>query len=158
METEIKAAETLLNQGQPIPIGAPWLFRLFGKKHLIVRVKQPSAGTMLRVTRLRLSMGVTDDFLANITVDDALKLQVKHTGTVSKMTALLLLGGKKRGWLFGRLLAKYLQEAMPFNAMLHIMQVVVLGGGIADFIDFIRLTRTMRLTEPTMSQQTQKRS
>lgn len=152
--TEIQAARLILNEGVEIPVPAPLLFRLFGKKIIHLTIKQPSAGVALRITKLRLGMEVNDEELENITVDKALALQVKHTNTVCRIVALLVLGGKKRGWLFSRLLGFWLKEKLPFQNMLAIMVTATLGGGVEDFINTIRLTRMLRLTMPNNQSQT----
>ncbi len=154
--TELQAAKTLLDEGVRIPIPAPLFLRMFGKKNINLSIKQPSAGTSLRVIKYRLSMEVTDDFMNDLSVDDALKLQVKHGFKIARITALLILGGKLRGWLFSRLLASFLMERIQFKTMLSVMMLATLGSGVEDFTDTIRLTRMLRLTAPKLSQETQK--
>lgn len=151
---EIKAAQNILQKGVEIIIPAPFFMRLFRKKTLKLKIGMPSAGLSLRVIERRLKMNITDDELADLTVDKALALQVKHSYDVAYMVALLVLGGKKRGW-FARPLASYLLNKMPFATLLDIMTVATLGGGVEDFINTIRLTRLLRLTMPNQSQTAQ---
>lgn len=154
--TEIKAARTILDEGVPLEVATPSLFRLFGKKVFTLRVTQPKAGTGLRITVLRLKMGISDEDFDTMTIEDALRHQVKHTDTVARIVALVLLRGRLRGWLFSRLLGYYLRENCHYKTLLNIMQIVTLDNGLEDFLTIIRLTELLILTEPNLSQETQR--
>jgi hypothetical protein len=142
----------------PLVLPAPLFLRLFKKKRIVVSISQPTAGTSLRCLEQRLKIALTDEQLEDISLQQAQELQVKHTKTIARIVAILILGGKKRSWLFARLLAGWLTEALPFSKLLDIVVLATLGAGTDDFLDTIRLTRLLRLTAPNNQSPKEQRS
>lgn len=157
VNVEILSAKTLLDEGADILIPAPFLFRLVGKKYYKAKIKTPYAGTALKILKLRLSIGVTDDELTTLTVDQAFALQTQHSVKVAQMVALGIL--RERRLLkktYSRLLAYYLLKVKTFDELLDYMTIICLGSGVEAFTTSIRLTRFLRLTASNLSQTTQK--
>lgn len=154
---ELQAAKTLLDQGLGITYPAPWFLRLFGKKTIAKTIRQPYAGTALSIIALRLSMGVDDKKLADLTVDEAFALQVAHGKKVAQMVAMGILRERTalKNWRVN-LLANHLLRVKTFDELLDYMTIICLGGGAEAFTNTIRLTRMLRLTAPNLSQATQK--
>ncbi|QXU42088.1 hypothetical protein [Pedobacter sp. D749] len=145
---ELEAADTLLDSGVPFPIRAPLFLRIFGKKTVILMLQNPFLDTAVRAGRIYLKvqqMGVEVD-----TVTEAIKLREKSAVLVSRIVALIVLRSPLMGWLFGRLLARYLRRNAKEKTLYNISRVIV-SSGISDFLNTIRLTSHLRMTKPNLS-------
>ncbi|MCC2598051.1 hypothetical protein [Sphingobacterium sp. FBM7-1] len=145
--TEIQAAQTILEEGVRLDIPAPFFLRLFRIKTIPLVLHDPTASVCLRITKLRLQMGVTDVDFEQMSVEDGLKYRVNHGFTVGRILAIGILRGRKRNWLAGKWLAKQLLKHYPFSVLLNIMHIITLGG-LEDFMNTIGLLEGMRLTKP----------
>ncbi|WP_142601900.1 hypothetical protein [Solitalea koreensis] len=116
----------------------------------------PKLGTSLRISRIYLSMGIEDKKLDDLDMNDLLKLQAMHGSKIALLVAHVILNGYWSGKILARPLAAWLKWRMPIRSLYTIMQMVVLHGGTADFLNTIRLTRHLKMTEPNLSQETER--
>lgn len=150
--TEHLAADTLLEIGVRVEIPAPIFLKVFGIKRIPFKIYAPSYGTLLRVTRYYLSMGVTIDQLNEITYESALKLCQDHGKTLCKIVAVCMLNGYTTGWLFTRLLASFLLWSLSAKKICSYTELLVVFGGTADFMNTTRSVKTMKITAPMLGQ------
>lgn len=94
-----QASEILLDIGVSIPMPAPMLFRIFGKREIRVVIKRPYWGTLLRISRLWLSMQIDTEKVRKNTNEQDIALLEEHGHTVAQIVALGIL----RGYYAGRL-------------------------------------------------------
>lgn len=153
---EFRAAGALLNSGLPLNLRAPGIFRVFGKKTLTRPIYMPTARVSVEVIKLKILIEADCPNLDDLTLKEAQLLQIKHTRTIARMLAILVIGNKRRWWKSKRLLANLIEKELSFEDMLAIATPAMLGAGTADFIDFIRLSETLRLTAPNLSQETKR--
>ena len=145
-------ADTLLQKGVQLPIRAPFLLRCFGKKHIHVTVTSPFEGTMHRVASYYCATGLTIEKLENVSVEKALELMSSNGVLISKAVAVAILNGYIKGFLFTKPLAWYLRWHCKSEHIFAIVSVLLLYGGVEDFMNITRSVRKMKLTTPTMGQ------
>ncbi len=97
--TEQHAAENLLQRGVKIKIAAPRFIR-WAKKTISLKVGSPYQGTLLRISSYYCGMGIQDNKLENLTVEEALLLMKVHGVALSKAVACAVLNGYWSGRLF----------------------------------------------------------
>lgn len=148
------AADTLLQKGVQIKIRAPFLFRCFGKKTVKLTITSPMEGTLHRVAGYFLQTGLTLEQIDNITVEKAIELMYLHGKQINKAVAVAVLNGYVSGYLFTRLLAWYLRWNCKSNEQFILVNLLLLYGGVEDFINITRSVRAMKITTPTMGQKT----
>lgn len=149
------AADTILQKGVRFKIRAPFLLRLFRKKHISITLTTPFEGTMHRVASYYLSTGITTDQLEGLTVEQALEIKQKHGKVLNKALAVAVLNGYISGWLFTKLFAWYLRWHLESKQLFALVQVLIIYGGVQDFIDTTKSVRKMTLTAPKMGQKVQ---
>ncbi|MDO3641976.1 hypothetical protein [Mucilaginibacter sp. L3T2-6] len=149
---ELNAAERLLDRGIKVPVTAPLLFRLFGKRKINVVVRMPYLGTLYRISALFLSMGISDDRLKDMTGENIHNLFAKHGKTLTKIVAQALLNGWLTGWLFARPVAAWLYWRLNNVQLLTLADTLVSLTGSDAFTNTIRLVRMMKRTAPNQSQ------
>ena len=155
-QVEQFAADTILQRGVKVNIPAPLLFRIVGKKTIGVTVTSPFEGTMHRVASYYLSTGLTTDQLEGITIEQALELHIKHGKAISKAIAVAILNGYITGYLFTKILAKYLRWHCKPAELYSLTTLLIIHGGIQDFINTTKSVRTMTtITQPRKGQQNQ---
>lgn len=154
---ELLAAETLLEKGVPLPLRAPLLFRLLGIKQL--KVYRPSAGNNLRIGRLYLRMGITDDQLKETSLLIAKELEIKHTYTHCRIIAFTMFKGYLTPLLFNRIMALWLKINLSQSQIMNTAEFVLTMGGTRNFMNTTRYIREMMITAiPELGQTTPKMS
>lgn len=150
-EAQREAANILLDLGVSIPMTAPRLFRWFGKKQFRLTIRRPYWGTMVRISREWLSMGITAAELKNNRLEDDLKLIQQHGKTVAKIVAYGALRGPVAG-LFAPILGwLLLWKVHPVLLVEAAFKLVTLSC-VEDFTNTIRLLATMDVTRMTSPQ------
>ncbi len=155
MNTEFIAAETLLERGVKVKIKAPLLLRMFGKKTLAIRIKQPCFGTLIRISSYYLSAGITEEQLKEIDQEKAMALCAVHGKTFFLILATAILNGYLLGKLFTNPLALYLQWKVKPEALCALTELLVVFSGTRDFMSTIRSVRMMKITQPNLSPMSQ---
>ena len=152
MATEKMAADMILKRGARVQMRAPLFLRLFGKKKVAVKVRSPLEGTMMRVASYYLSTGLTQEKLQDITHERALAVMAVHGKAINKCVACAVLNGYWSGKLFTRFLAFYLRWHCKPEELLMIANILLLYGGVSDFMSTTRSVRLMKLTSPRLGQ------
>ena len=147
-EAQREAANTLLDLGVSIPMTAPRLFRWFGKKQIRLTIRRPYWGTMVRISRTWLSMGITAESIKANTLEDDMKLIQTHGKTVAKIIAYGMLRGRLSGLFAGLLGRILLWRVYPVILVEAAYRLVTLSQ-VEDFTSTIRLLATMDVTRMT---------
>jgi hypothetical protein len=106
IETEV--ADALLDVGISAPMKA---FRLpFGKKPIVLRVtvRRPTAGSMIRISKLYLAMGVSLEEYRTYGMDERIRFNVEHGKRLSRILALGVCRGLVSGVLFSGIVSWFL--------------------------------------------------
>lgn len=154
MQTELHAAEAILQRGQKVKARAPLLLRLIGIKRITLTLRMPFAGTLDRVAIYYLKTGIPVEKLNDISAEEALVLRAEHGDNLRKAVACALLNGYWSGWLFTRPLAAYLKWSLHDKTIFKILNLLIAFGGLADFMTTTRYIRGMRITAPNLGQKT----
>lgn len=153
-QVEQFAADTILQRGVKVKIPAPFFLRVFRKKTINLTVTSPFEGTLHRVASYYLSTGITAEQLEGLTVEKALVLNKSHSKAISKAVAVAILNGYVSGWLFTKILAKYLRWHLKPVEMYTLVSLLIIHGGIQDFMNTTKSVRMMMITTPKKGQKT----
>lgn len=147
MKGEEQFNNLLLDLGVSIPLRP-----ILGYTPRLV-MKTPYSGTLLRISKLYISMGVSKKSLDNMTYEDKMLLHAKHGEKIALMVAFAIIRGFIPGLLFARLLAFILLWQMK-PVMLHEAWYQLLSLlDTKSFIDIIRSADQINLMKPKLSQQ-----
>lgn len=144
--------KTILDLGVSIPLRP-----IFGYTPRLV-MKAPYAGSLLRISRLYLSMGIEKKSLENMSYEQVMEIHLKHGKTIARMVAYAIVRGYWSGKLLAPLLAFILLWRMK-PAMLHEAWYQLLS--MLDTKSFIRIIRSVdqaNLMKPRLSQHLKKGS
>jgi hypothetical protein len=145
LEAQREAANILLDLGVSIPMTAPRLFRLFGLKRIRLTIRRPYWGTMVRISRAWLSLGITAETVKSNSLEDDMKLMSEHGKTVSKIVAYGILRGQFSGLFAGMLGRILLWRVHPVIMVEAAFKMATLSR-VEDFTNTIRLLATMDVT------------
>lgn len=139
--------DLILDMGVSIPLGP-----IFGFTPRLV-MRAPYAGTLLRISRLYLSMGIEKSSLDNMSYEQIMELHIKYGKTISKMVALAILRGYWSGKFLTPVLAFVLIWLMK-PTMLHEAWYQLLNMlDTRSFIKVIKSADQINLMKPRLSQQ-----
>ncbi len=105
----------------------------------------PSLYTLMRIAYEYLK--IEQDVTSELNTKQAMQLLANDGKKVRKIVALALLNNSKLFFLSGWL-GKQLSKALKSEDMLHLYQLVVVHGGLEDFLTTIRLIHQTRMTKP----------
>lgn len=144
-DVEIKTVDTIMDKGVRAPIPAPLFLRLLGIRNIRVTVKRPTINSMLRISRMYLSLGIKDD-----TKDwpEWMATMAATGKPVSRIVAVGILRDTLLCSLFSRPLAAYIREHMDMRQQAELAVLLVTLSGVQDFMNTIKFLRLMRITEP----------
>lgn len=149
-QEEYKACKLMLDMGVAIPV-RPLKYLYRKKKPCRVVMRTPYAGTVMRINRLYLSLGVTYEELKGYTFEQNASFVAKHGKTISRMVAYTLVRGWLAGLLLNRLVAWWLRwrvhPVMLQEAMFQMLTMLDKG----DFPVIIKLAQKMNLMKPNLS-------
>ena len=154
-QVEKFAADTILQRGVKVTIPSPFFLRWFGKKTIAITITSPFEGTMHRVASYYLSTGITTDQLEGISIEKASELHAKHGKTISKAVAVAVLNGYVKGKLFTKPLAWYFRWHLTSEQLFTLTTLLVVYGGVQDFINTTKSVRGMKITAPKKGQKSQ---
>lgn len=150
-ENELRASELLLDVGVAVPVRPlRFLGRKWGKRFVVMHT--PYQGTLIRMARIYLQMGVSYNEVKNYNYEQNMEFIGRHGKLLSRMVACSLVRGYITGKLFGRIVSwwlrwrvhpLYLQEA--WFQMLTLMDV-------KSFQTIIKSAGMMNLMRPRLSQ------
>lgn len=144
-QTEFESANLLLKKGVRIQLLIPFLWLFKRKKSLVLTA--PTLETLLKVARLYLTIPPVGK---EVSTTEAMGVVALHGKTVSLILAVTLRNGKE-GWRT-RQLAKVLQKSLSAEEIFYLFQLIVIHGGVQDFIATIRYIGERRITAPMLSQ------
>lgn len=137
---ENQAANMLLKQGISLPIPAPYIFRVFGKKVLRVEVKRLYLGTLLYLTEIATRFTLLDEKEEN-----RAEFVRKNAPLICSYVAVAILNNRFK-IRFKRYLAGYLKRHLTADEMFELTTWVIAFSRIESFMNTISLAATMRLT------------
>jgi len=156
--TELHATETLLERGVRVRVRAPLFLRLLFIKTIVLRLSVPYAGAFVRMGRWYLLCQLDIDKLEKISTEDALLFKVKYSDYIYRALACLFIGNKLLTRLFLKPYANWLKESMTTKDALTLIQLVIVEGGLKDFMTTTRYIRGVMITIPKLGQTKTKRS
>lgn len=151
---EKQAADLILKKGVRLKLRAPFFFRWLGKKTIGITVTSPYEGTLHEVARHYLSTGLLMEDLEGITHEKGLAIMALHGPAMDKAVAAAWLNGFWAIKLFTRPLAWYMRWNAKPAEILTIVMLLILYGGLSDFMDTTRSIRMMKMTSPMVEGQT----
>ncbi|WP_286755510.1 hypothetical protein [Roseivirga sp. UBA838] len=153
-QLERLAAERLLERGVSMQMRAPFFLRWFGKKTVALTVTSPMQGTMLEVSRLYLSTGITSQQLKGVSHEQALALMHSSGKVITRAVATAWLNSKWKIKMFARPLAHYMLWHCRPVEILTIMNMILLFGGTQSFMNTTRSARLIQImtTKPKLGQ------
>ena len=146
MNAEKQVPIMLLKRGVAVQIKAPFFFRLFGKKRMTLKLRLPTLHTLLCIAEEYLAVGVDADKELNL--KEALEITLISGRMASRVVAMALINRSVLLWLTG-LLGRLLRKNLTAEELKHLYHLVVVYGGVEDFISTIRLVEKTRITKPT---------
>lgn len=155
MRTEQHAAATLLDKGIKVPVTAPLLLRMLGKRTVNLVIKQPYLGTLYRISWLMLKTRLNDKQLNELNEANAHILFARHGSSLAKVVAAAWLNDYWLGKLFTGLVSKWLYWHLTPIQLLTIANVLVFLSSTQSFTNTIRSVASMKMTKPNLSQQNQ---
>lgn len=155
IDIEKKAANILLKRGVKVQILAPLFFRVFGKKKIDIVVKAPTTDTLIVIAEQYLSMRIENT--KDLNLPESFDLLKKHSKTMTKIIATTILD-QKRNWFLVRYWTWLLSKKLTQEETNYLFHLIIVYGGVEDFISTIRLMETVRITKPMNLSPTEKMS
>ena len=150
-QTEIESADVLLDVGVSIP-----LFQIkvpFTKKHLTKRVtmRRPTMGSLIRIAKLYLQMGVKVEELQTMTKEQQFELLANHGDEIAEIVMVAILRDRSKIWWFGRLLKWWLMNHVNDNHLTTLNREFAPLYGTQAFGDIIKSVEGANPLVPRMS-------
>ncbi len=136
----------LLKRGVPVQVKAPFFLRLFGKKRITLKLTLPTLHTLLCIAEEYLATGVDVD--KELSLKEALEITLISGRMASRVVAMAIINKASLLWLCG-LLAGVLRKSLTAESLKYLYHLIVVYGGVSDFIATIRLVQKTRITKPT---------
>jgi len=149
---ELHATETLLQRGVRVGVRAPFFMRVFGKRKVVVTLREPTGGALSRMGYWYLQCQLPLEQLQEISVEDALLFKVKYGKNIYRALACLFLVDKRLTWLLLESYSEWLSESITVKDALSLLQLSILHGGLKDFMTTTRLVRAKMITPPKLGQ------
>lgn len=153
--TEKRAANLVLERGVKVPVTAPLFLRVFGKKKFNLLITAPTIATLTRIAEHYLALNINNT--QELTLPESFELLKKHSKALSIIIATIVLNKRYKYWMI-KPLAYFIRGGISMTEIAYIFQIVILYGGIEDFINTIRLTEATRITMPMNLSQEKKTS
>lgn len=145
IDIEKKAANLILKRGVKVQVLAPLFFRLFGRKTMTVTVKAPKSTTLVEIAEKYLSMRIENT--KDLSLPESFQLLKFHSSTMTEIIAICLLDSKKKMWRM-KFFARFLSSRLTQEEINYLFHLIIVYGGVEDFINTIRLMETVRITKP----------
>lgn len=150
MTHEAAAARALLEQGIKVPVRAPLLFRLFGKKKISLIVPPPVLGTLYRIGEIVEASGM-ERVLSGETAITMAQIHREYIKPMCRIVAIALLNGKFTGSAFAAPLAAWLRWSLSPLYLFTIVRKLEALRLDDVFMNTIRSTVAMKMTAPKLS-------
>lgn len=138
------APQMLLKRGVKVSVRAPLFLRIFGKKEIELTMYQPTSRTLLKIAHAYLDIAPVD---GDVKLTSLMKYYVKHSKSVHRVVSLGFLNHPRKMWRT-KILAWYLSRTVSEQHFLYLFQILILHGGVEDFLNTIRLIEETRITKP----------
>lgn len=143
--TEQRAAQILLKRGVPVSIEAPLLFRWLGCKSLKLKIHAPTTHTLLIIAEKYASLQIKEEQVLN--VGQSFELLKNNGKKISEIIAVAVLNSPTKLWRH-KILARFIERKLTPEEISHLFHLIVVYGGVEDFINTIRLVDSTRITKP----------
>lgn len=143
MNAENKTASILLKRGVKVPVTAPLFLRIFGKKTVSFSIQALSIEALLLIALRYTKMNIQD--AESISLSEAFELLKTHHKAMGEIIAIAVLNGRYN--FLVKPLARWLRR-ISTNEISVLFQLIVVYGGVEDFINTIRLAKATRITMP----------
>lgn len=142
---EKRAAKVLLKRGVKVEILAPLFLRIFGKKTISLQITSPTANTLILIAEKYLSMNIekTED----LSIPEAFSILKNHSQSMTDIIAISILNDYKKMWM-RKLLSRFLGSRLKQEEINYLFHLIIVYGGVEDFISTIRLMEATRITKP----------
>ena len=147
---ELTVSERILDLGVRIPI-RPLRFLDFKRKPRAVTIRQPYGGSLIRISRMFLKIGVTFEEMKDYNTDQNIAFMAKHATAVSYMVAAAIVRGCFGYRMFGWAVAWWLRWRVHPVFLSEAMFQLMKNMDINPFQNIIRLAELMRMTKPRLS-------
>lgn len=150
-QAEIENADVILDVGVSIPLSQ---IRVpFTKKHLTWRVtmRRPTMGSLMRIAKLYLRMGVKVEELQTMTKEQQFELLANHGDKIAEIVMIAILRDRVRIWLFGGVLKWWLLNYVNDNHLTAINREFAPLYGTAAFGNIIKSVEGANPLAPRMS-------
>ncbi len=150
---EHKAANILLSKGVKVQVATPFFIRIFGIKSIKLMLLAPSIYILTKIAGkyLELNIGNTKD----LSVPEAFTLLKNHAKAMTEIITIAILGKRQKMWMV-KPLRYMLENSLSEKELCYLFQLIIVYGGIEDFINTIRLTEATRITKPMNLSQEEK--
>lgn len=140
--TEKKAANMLLKRGVKVQVATPLFLRILGKKTMELEIKAPLTEDFLDIAVMYLEMNIENT--GEMTLNEAFTLYIQHGKKMSEIIARCV---RKKGFPT-KWLSNLLRKSLTQEELSYLFHLVIIYGGIEDFIGTIRLAEATRITKP----------
>ncbi len=145
IDKEKRAASLLLKRGVKVQVLAPLFLRLFGKKKIQFVITAPTAATLIKISYKYLSMRIEES--DDLTIPEAFTMLKNHSKSMTDIIAIAILNDPKKMWMY-KIFSRFLSTSLQQEEINYLFHLLVIYGGVEDFINTIRLMETMKITKP----------
>lgn len=151
---QMEAAEALLDAG----VSLPFIRIPFTGRPLRLTMRRPSLGSLIRIARLYLQLGVTCSQMEAFDKHEQLRFIAEHGRRVSLMIALTVCRGALSGALFARPLAWLIRWLVPHELLQAACRTFLSLLGTRPFMTIIASAERINPMTPRTSQDSRKGS
>jgi hypothetical protein len=148
------ATDLILKRGARLKMRSPFFLRWIGIPYLYLTITSPYEGTLMRVARYYLGTGISLENITDSTAEEALSIMSVHGKAIEKAVATAWLNGYWAGMIFTRPLAWYIRWHCTAQEVMTVAGLILLYGGVKDFMTTTRSVHYLKVTEPNLGQKT----
>lgn len=154
-KAELNATDALLDLGVRIPILTPNFLKRKGRTRSIIMYR-PMGGTLVRIARKYLKMGVQYDELENNNFEQDMKLMANHCKLISEMVALCIVRGWLTGFLFHKIVAWWLRWRVHPAMLRAVWWQMLMWLNLKDFLSITKSASVLNVMSPKMPEEGRK--
>jgi hypothetical protein len=144
---ERDASRAILESGVKYRVPVKGMLGIFTKE-LSFTIKQPNAGTLIKISEIISEIDLDFEKLQNDTIYESYQIAGKELPKVTRIIAIAILGGKWKIRLFTGILTNWLLWRVTPEKILQLAEVLFTLNNTLDFLNSIRLIRGTRMTAP----------
>lgn len=142
---EQQAVHILLSKGVKVHVATPFFIRMFGIKRIALTLIAPSIFILTKIAGKYLELNIKET--KELTLPEAYALLQMHSRAMTEIVSIAILGKRQKMWMV-RPLAYWLENRLTEKELSYLFQLIIVYGGVEDFINTIRLTEGTRITKP----------